>query len=186
MDDKSVIHNIGIDFHGRRFDAITHDVTLPNGHRTKWNIIHTQPAVAVLPVSTDGESVVILKNYRHAVNSWIYELPAGLIEKGEDPRECAERELLEETGYVAKHAKKIFEIFPSPGFTDEIVHIFMAEIDLRDTQQLKLDNSECLEALIMPKERLFKMVRRQQILDAKTVLALLWLEKENKWSNPLS
>ena len=98
-------------------------VALPNGRTTKLEILRHPGASAVVPLKDDGR-VVLIRQLRHAVGGFIYEIPAGKLDPQEDPRDCAARELEEEVGYCAGHLDLLTSIWTAPGFTDEVIHIF--------------------------------------------------------------
>ncbi|TAJ25726.1 MAG: NUDIX hydrolase, partial [Nitrospirae bacterium] len=100
-------------------------VTLPNGQSVELEIIRHPGAAAMVPMKNDG-TVVLIKQYRHAAGGFIYEIPAGKLHPGEDPRDCAARELEEEIGYRAAKLELLFSIFTAPGFADEVIHIYLA------------------------------------------------------------
>ena len=100
-------------------------VSLPNGATVELEIIRHPGAAAIVPLKADG-TVVLIKQYRHAAGAFIYEIPAGILHPGEDPRECAARELEEEVGYRAARFDLLTSIYTAPGFADEVIHIYQA------------------------------------------------------------
>jgi len=117
-----------------------------------------------------GGKVVLVRQYRYAYGETVWEIPAGKCERGEDPAVSAQRELKEETGLIAS-VKPLIDIYPSPGYTDEIIHIYEV-IDPEEGEQ-KLDEGEYLEVKRFPLEEAYAMIDRGEIRDAKTVVALL-------------
>ena len=97
-------------------------VTLPNGATAELEMIRHPGAAAVVPMKEDG-TVVLIRQFRHAAGGFIYEIPAGKLHPGEDPRDCAERELEEEIGYRPENLEFLTSIFTAPGFTDEVIHL---------------------------------------------------------------
>lgn len=154
---------------GRVFDFYAETITLPNGVSLDMEIIRHPGAAAIVPVMDDG-SVLLLKQYRHAVGGFIWEIPAGTLDPGEDPRQCAERELIEETGYAARHFKRLVEITPLPAYSDERIHIFLATGLTQAAQNLDPD-----ELLVVHQVELglaMEMIADGEIQDAKTIVGL--------------
>lgn len=144
------------------------------------DVVRHPGAVTVIAVREDGvgrtPTLVLVRNRRVAVARWLLEFCAGKLERGEDPALAAARELEEETGYTASHIEKVGEFFTSPGFADEIMHVFVAT-GLRPVPQ-RLEPGEVLEVVEMPEESLVSAIARGEILDGKTLGAyLLWSMK---------
>jgi ADP-ribose pyrophosphatase len=144
-------------------------VTLPNGVTIDLEIIRHPGAAAVVPLKENG-TVVLIKQFRHAAGGFIYEIPAGKLHPGEDPMQCAARELEEEIGYVAGRLERLTSIFTAPGFTDEVIHIYKATGMTAGRQQL--DRDEVLEVLELPLEEAIRMIEAGTIRDAKTIVGL--------------
>jgi ADP-ribose pyrophosphatase len=156
-------------YKGRIVNLNLETVTLPNGATVELEIIHHPGAAAVVPMK-DDRTVVLIRQYRHAVGGYIYEIPAGKLHLGEDPRECAQRELEEEIGYKAGVLDHITSAYTTPGFTDEVIHIYKATQLQRGTQNLGHD--EVLEIAEFPLEKTITMIRDGVIQDAKTIVGL--------------
>jgi ADP-ribose pyrophosphatase len=144
-------------------------VTLPNGATVELEIIHHPGAVAVVPMK-DDRTVVLIRQYRHAAGGYIYEIPAGTLHPGEDPRDCAARELEEEIGYRAGAFEPLLSFFTTPGFTDEIIHVYRAIGLTRGTQDLGSD--EVLEVVEMPLDAAMDRIADGTIRDGKTIVGL--------------
>ena len=155
---------------GRIFDITTENVTLPNGYTIDLEIIRHPGASAIVPVTEKAE-VLMLKQYRHAVGGFIWEIPAGTFDGSEDPLLCAKRELTEETGYQAMQWTFLNTIVPVPGYSDEQIHIFLAR-DLKPAQQ-ELDRDEVLEVHPIHIDRILTMISNGEIIDAKTISGIL-------------
>jgi ADP-ribose pyrophosphatase len=133
-------------------------------------------ASAVVPFLSDpaGEDpqVLLIRQYRYAADGYLYEIPAGRLNPGEDPHHCAERELKEETGCTAGHIDHLFTMYTTPGFTDEKIHVFMATGLVAG--ETKHEADEFLELQPMLLSRALQMVKAGEITDGKTALALLF------------
>ncbi len=136
---------------------------------TREIVVHPG-AVVVLPVLTDTD-IVMIRNYRYAIERELIELPAGTLEPGEDPAACAARELEEETGYRAGRIEPLGEFYTTPGITDELMRCFVAH-DLRKTSQ-RLDTGERIRPEVVPFEQAIDWIRRGTIVDGKTIAVLL-------------
>lgn len=142
-------------------------VLLPDGKSAKREIVRHSCGAAVLFVK-NGE-VLLVRQFRYAYNKEIYEIPAGMVNEGEEPFAAAARELEEETGYKAE-LSHLADIYPSPGYTDEIIHIYLAENFSLSSQ--RLDEGEFLNAEFMPIDIVLSKIESGEICDAKTVVAV--------------
>jgi ADP-ribose pyrophosphatase len=154
-------------------------VTLPNGVTIDLEIVRHPGAAAVVPLKENG-TVVLIKQFRHAAGGFIYEIPAGKLHPGEDPKNCAARELEEEIGYQAGKLDLVSSIFTAPGFTDEVIHIYKATGLTKGRQQL--DRDEVLEIVEVPLQEAIEMIRIGSIRDAKTMVGLqtVFIGRENQ------
>ncbi len=158
-------------YDGRLLKVDREELVLPNGNRASLETIKHPGAAAIVPF-VDAETIVLLRQYRHAAGGMIYEIPAGKLDvPGEPPRECAARELEEEAGFRAGRIEPLGSILTTPGFTDEVIWLF-AGYELVKTAQA-LEQDECIDVLEVPFRRAVEMVQRDEIRDAKTVAALL-------------
>jgi ADP-ribose pyrophosphatase len=153
-------------FRGKRLWIEKRTIRLPHGREREKVIIHPNNAVAILPVGKD--LCKILKQYRFAIDQYIYEAPAGTMEPGEDPIETARRELIEETGFAARTIVSKGFIYTTPGFTDEKIFLFEAR-DLSPSDEFGKDEDEIIEVVDIPVRELFDMIRDGTIVDAKTI-----------------
>src|SRR5262245_62323459 len=144
-------------------------VTLPNGVTIDLEVVRHPGAAAVVPLKDNG-TVVLIKQFRHAADGFIYEIPAGKLHQGEDPKNCAARELEEEIGYQAGKLELLSSIFTAPGFTDEVIHIYKATGLTKGRTQL--DRDEVLEIVEMPLSDAITMIQGGKIRDAKTIVGL--------------
>ena len=145
----------------------------------KLEVVVHPGAVVIMPL-LDSERVVLVEQYRHAVGERTLEFPAGTIEEGEEPRECALRELREETGYVAGALEFLGSFFASPGYSTEVLHAYLA-MGLEKGSAKPDEDEEIEEIVAFSVEELLRMIRDGEIKDAKTVTAFtLYLLKKSK------
>ncbi|MDJ0986773.1 MAG: NUDIX hydrolase [Desulfobacterales bacterium] len=162
---------------GRVFNLVKENYTLDNGVTSEMDFIQHPGAAAMVPMlnSTD---VILIKQYRHALREFIWEIPAGTLDPSESPLNCAQRELIEEIGYSAADWQPLGTITPLPGCSDERIHIFLAS-DLRQAEQ-DLDDDELLKVHPIKLEKAMQMILTGDISDGKTIsglyLAYNWLQ----------
>ncbi|HSA85334.1 MAG TPA: NUDIX hydrolase [Nitrospira sp.] len=144
-------------------------VRLPNGVTVDLETIRHPGAAAVVPIKDDG-TVVLIRQFRHAAGGFIYEIPAGKLSPGEEPLQCAARELEEEIGYRASSFELLSSIFTAPGFADEVIHVYKATGLTKGRQQL--DRDEVLEVVEMPLHRAIERIQDGTIRDGKTIIGL--------------
>jgi ADP-ribose pyrophosphatase len=139
-------------------------------------MIRHSGASAVVPFLSDpagdDPQVMMIRQYRYAAEGYVWEIPAGRLEPDEDPRDCAVRELQEETGCTAQHVERLTTIYTTPGFTDEVIHIFMATGLTHGETAHEAD--EFVEVQPLPLSRTLAMIQQGEIQDAKTVVGLLY------------
>lgn len=150
------------------------EILLPNGNKGVREVIRHPGAVCVIPVTEDGD-VIFVNQFRYAFNKVTLEVPAGKLEKGEDPLEAAMRELSEETGLSAKNVVYLGELYTTPALIDEVIHMYLAT-DLVEGKQ-HLDEDEFINTLRMPLSKAVQKVMNGEIKDAKTQTILLKAEK---------
>lgn len=157
-------------YRGKVVHLFVETVTLPNGHTTTLEVIHHPGAAAVVPFFPDG-TILMVRQYRHAAGGYLLEIPAGKLDPGEAPEACALRETEEEVGHRAGRLEKLGAILTTPGFTDEIIHLY-AGYDLLPTRSAT-EPDEDLTVLRLPFAEALGRVERGEIQDAKTMAALL-------------
>lgn len=162
---------------GRIVDLSIDTVRFPNGKTGELEMIRHSGASAVLPVLSDPEAedpqILLIRQYRYASGGYMLEVPAGRPDQpGEDWEVCARRELEEETGMVAGTMIKLTEIFTTPGFTDEKIHLYMATDLTRG--ETKLDEDEFLDTEVMQLSEALGMIRDGGIQDGKTICTILY------------
>ena len=173
-------------YRGPAFWVTTDQVQEPSGVRARRDIVHHIGSVVVLAVDDTGREpkVLLLRQYRHAAQQYLWELCAGRIDAGESPLPAAKRELLEETGYTAKYWKRIFTFYASPGFVAETMTIYLAR-GLR-AGKAQPEDDEVIEPRFFPLQAAVKMVMRNTIRDAKTIAGILWLSQKRNHRKPSS
>lgn len=157
-------------FEGRVVNLRVDTVELPNGRVSTREIVEHPGAVAIVPM-IDHEQVVLVRQFRQATGGTILEIPAGTLDKGEDPFDCARRELGEEIGYHPRKLTKMFHSYLAPGYSTEMLHTFLAE-DLERVGENR-DADEFIEVVTINLRDAVEMIRGGDIIDAKTVCGLL-------------
>lgn len=156
-------------YEGKILNLKVDTVELPDKKYSKREIVEHPGGVGIITI-TDDNSLVLVKQYRKAVEEFIWEIPAGKLEVNEEPRETAIRELREETGYEAKKLTYITEFYTSPGYCNEKIHLFLAE-DLIEVEHSP-DPGEFIEKKIISLDDLSKMLDRGEIMDSKTMIGI--------------
>lgn len=156
-------------YKGKILELSVETVRLPNGAMADVELIAHPGAAAVVPFK-DDRTVIMIRQYRHAVGGVIYEIPAGTLQPGEDPRDCARREVEEEIGYKVGTLEPLVSLLTTPGFTNEIIHIFCGKELTPGTQNLGAD--EVLEIIELPLARTMTLIKDGTINDAKTIIGL--------------
>jgi ADP-ribose pyrophosphatase len=151
-------------------------VRFPDGSIGELDMIRHPGASAIVPFMSDVEGddpqILLLRQYRYAAGDFLYEIPAGRLEVGEDPRDCAARELKEETGCTASRLDFLFTMFTTPGFTDERIHVFLAAGLQRGNTAHEPDEFMTLETMTL--SHALDLIQQGRINDAKTALAILY------------
>jgi ADP-ribose pyrophosphatase len=167
-------------YRGPAFRVTADHVLEPSGVRTRRDIVHHSGSVVILALDESGPEPVILleRQYRHAAQQVLWELPAGRIDEGENGLTAAKRELLEETGYTASHWKCILRFYASPGFLAETMDVYSARGLRRGKAQPEAD--EVIRIRTVPLSTAVGMVMKGAIRDAKTIAGVLWLNQSRK------
>jgi len=160
-------------FNGSIIKVEKHKVELSDGSESYREVVRHQGAVAVVPIF--GDKIILVKQFRFPVEQFLLEIPAGKLEKDEEPELCAIRELREETGYNAQKLTKLGELYTSPGFSDEKIHVFLAEV-VPDGEP-EPDPGEFVEKIELSFKGIVEDVLSGKILDGKTVAGILMAEK---------
>lgn len=154
----------------RVFTIASDRVRLPNGRETTMDVVRHVPSVILIPMP-DPEHVVLVRQYRYVIDRWIWELPAGNTEPGEDPDVAARRECAEETGQLPSRVERLGSFYPTPGYCDEQM-IFYKLTGLTPAPDARLDPDEVLEPRVMPVSDAGRLVADGEIVDMKTALGL--------------
>jgi ADP-ribose pyrophosphatase len=179
--EEKTLHSEEI-FSGKVISLHLQDVELPNGKQSRREIIKHPGAVAILAV-TEDKKVVMVEQYRKALERTIVEIPAGKLEKGEEPVLCARRELEEETGYECENLELLTSFYTSPGFADEIVHVYVATGLTKKENAAALDEDEFVNLEELTLEEAVQYVKEQRIYDAKTIFAVQYLQLQEALKN---
>jgi len=173
----TIINNRTTIHRGKVFELIRENVTLENGTTTDVEFIEHPGAAAIIPF-LDDTRIVLLRQYRHALKRYIWEIPAGTLDPQEEIISCAKRELTEETGYSAGQWHQLGEIIPLPGYSDERIHIFLAA-DLQSADR-HLDADEVIHVQEVDFFKALAMIGDGEIQDAKSIVGLFlassWLK----------
>jgi ADP-ribose pyrophosphatase len=160
---------VAIRFKGKLISLVTDTRRLPNGTRVRLEIIRHPGASLIVPF-LDKDRIVLLRQFRPVINAYLYELPAGTLDKKETPRACARREIVEETGYRARRVTRIGCVYPVPGYSTEKIIIYRAE-GLRK-QKSRTEADEVIEAFPASRRQVRRLFKKGKIIDAKTICAL--------------
>ena len=174
--EEKTIHSQPI-FKGKVISLKVDDVTLPNGETSKREIVNHPGAVAIIAITGEGKLVVV-EQYRKALERSIIEIPAGKLEPGELPEITAARELEEETGYGCNELTYLQSFATSPGFADESIHLFIARGLYKIENRAAMDEDEFVELMEITVEEGERMIAQQKIFDAKTAFAILWMKMQ--------
>lgn len=157
-------------FKGRVFDIAVCQARLCNDEVVRRDIMLHNGGVGILPIDCDG-NILLVQQYRYGASEFLWEIPAGKLEKGEDPFSCALRELEEETGFVGGDYISLGKLNPSPAIMSEIIYLYLARNLTKGARHL--DDDEFLEVEKVPFEQAYRMVLSGEITDAKTQIAIL-------------
>lgn len=160
-------------YEGKVIKVRVDTVELPDKKYSKREIVEHPGAVAILPITNDGH-VILVKQFRKPVESFLLEIPAGKIDSNESPEQCAIRELKEETGIIANKIEHLTEFYTSAGFSNEKMHLFIAKDLIFDKASPDVD--EFLEIIKVDYNILLEMIRNGEINDCKTIIAVLTYE----------
>lgn len=164
----ALLHRTPI-YRGRIIELGVDSVQLPNGVTRDIELVRHPGASAIVPILPD-QNVVLIRQFRHGADGYLLEVPAGTLEPGEAPERCAMRELQEETGYSCTRLEALGPIHISPGFTNELIHLFLAQ-DLTPGETAR-ELDECMETLVIPMSQALRKIVAGEIVDGKSIAAL--------------
>lgn len=159
-------------FKGRLINLVVRKVRLPNGYLARLETIKHPGAALIVPF-VSNDKIILLKQYRPVINSYIYEFPAGTLDRGEKPLQCARREIIEETGFSAKRFTYLGKIFPVPGYSTECITMYKAEGLVEKMHHAEAD--EVIECRVFTRQKMRKLFKSGKIVDAKTIAALAFV-----------
>ena len=162
-------------FQGKYLHLERLELLLPNQNIAKREIVRVRDAVGILPIDREN-AVYLVRQHRPAIESTIIEIPAGLIDEGEELEEAARRECEEETGYRPRKVKKLIAYAHAEGYSTGFITLFLGT-DLEHTGKINLDITEYLNQVILPFHDLYRMVEQNRIIDSKTILSTLYCKK---------
>lgn len=163
-------------FEGKLLRVRQDEAALPDGKRCTREVVEHPGAVCILCIY-EGKAVLV-RQFRYAVGEELFELPAGKLERGEDPKDAALRELEEETGLRAASVKLLFSMYPTPGYSDEVIHVFEA-LDAVAAESHP-DVGEFVDTVLVPVEEAYAMIEEGSIKDGKTIAALFYQKARTK------
>ena len=177
MEKAVVPHSIRKVFEGRIFTVTVESITTPKGSALDVEIVRHPGSVVLLPITKDGD-IILVRQYRHAIGRWAWELPAGTLKPHEDPKRAAARECQEEIGLIPGQLDRLGAFFPTPGYCDEEMNVYKATA-LREPgpndEEAQQDEDEDIEKRTFGVEQLRAMIRSGEIIDLKTVAGLAFL-----------
>jgi len=163
-------------FQGAIFKIFVDKVRMPNGNIVEREVLSHFGAVGIVPMTKNNE-VVLVEQYRHAAGQRLWEIPAGKLDKDEDPLDCAVRELKEETGFAADEMIKLVDFYNAPGYSSERFHLFLAKGLRAGEAQPDGDEEHDLAMMTLPLSKALAMIYSGEIYDAKSIIGLLLAER---------
>lgn len=161
-------------FDGKVFDVFRDRVRMPNQREVTVDVVRHARSVVLLPVPEPGH-VILIRQYRYAINRWLWELPAGSVDEGEEPDAAAKRECHEEIGQVPETIVRLGSLFPTPGYCDEEMIFFRLSSLTEPSEVAELDEDEDIEPRTFTLADAREMIRRGEIVDMKTIAGLTYL-----------
>lgn len=158
-------------YEGTVFSVDRDRVTLPHGKTVTLDVVRHSASVVILPVPEAGH-LILIRQYRHAVNQWLWEAPAGSVDPGETPEAAARRECHEEIGQVPETVVRLGAMFPTPGYCDEQMIFFRGSSLAEGTEPAAVDDDESIEARTFTLREVRDMIRRGEIVDMKTIVGV--------------
>lgn len=162
---------------GKVFDLVVDDIEYSSGNRSVREVAEHPGGAVAVPLFDDG-TLLMIRQYRYPIKSVIYELPAGKLGPGEDPVQCAKRELEEETGFAAGTMTKLTSIYTTPGFCTELLHLYLATDLSKVPGGQRLEEGEDLSLERIDLREAVRMIQDGRIVDGKTICGILMTEKK--------
>lgn len=163
-------------YNGKVLDLKLDTVELPNGKEANREVV-VHPGAVTIAALTQNNEILLIRQFRYPAGEILWELPAGKLERGEDPLACAKRELSEETGYAASEWMSLSTFFTTPGFSDEIMYLYLAKGLYNE--RLEADDDEFIELHQIPYNEAVNLINRGEIKDAKTIIGILLAGQKN-------
>lgn len=158
-------------FQGALLELLVEQIRLPDGSTSRREIVRHPGAVGI--VAVEGERFLLVRQNRHAVGQDLLEIPAGKLDPGESPEECAVRELIEETGYRPGTLRHLTTFLPTPGYSNEQIHIYLTTDAQHHTEALESDEGEPISTEWLPLSEAEEAVRDGRIVDSKTIIGIM-------------
>ena len=158
-------------FRGRVFHVEQDRVRLPNGREATLDLVRHRGSVVLIPQPSPGK-IILIRQYRYAINRWIWELPAGTLDPGERPAAAARRECAEEIGLAPARVTKLAELYPTPGFCDEVMLFYKCTGLAAPKRPPAHDPDEQIEPRVFTLAEARRLIARRQVIDMKTVVGL--------------
>jgi ADP-ribose pyrophosphatase len=156
-------------YRGKLFSFVAEDITLPNGKRTEMALVRHPGSTGIVPLFDDG-TIAMVSQYRHPIGDYLLEIPAGTMEHGESPLNCARRELEEEVGLVAREFTEMAQVYILPAYSDEKIHVYLARGLTASSQNL--DQDEIITVVRHPLNEVLHMIAHGLVTDALTILSI--------------
>jgi len=168
---------------GRIFDLIVDEIEYPSGNKSIREVASHPGGSVVVPLLSNND-IIFVRQFRYPMQEYLYELPAGKLNPGEDPAVCARRELEEETGFTAGQLRPLTSIFTTPGFCNERLHLYLATELKKSPDGQRLEEGEAsLTVEVIPFQRVLRMIEEQQIIDGKSICGVLLAERVLRTQN---
>jgi ADP-ribose pyrophosphatase len=177
MDKPILPHEIRKIYEGRVFSVSLETITLPSGRQMQAEVVRHPPSVVIVPINADGD-VILVRQYRHAIGRWVWELPAGSLDPGEEAEQAAIRECHEEINLLPGTVERLGAFFPTPGYCDEEM-IFFKATGLRaprSDERAHADDDEDIEPKAFARDDLRRMIAIGEIVDLKTIAGAALIE----------
>ena len=178
MEQPIVPREIATVYEGRIFKVQVETITLPKGGELKAEIVRHPGSVVIIPV-TDAGDIILVRQYRHAIGRWAWELPAGSLKPAEDPQGAATRECHEEIGLIPGRVEKLGSFYPTPGYCDEEMNFYRAtqlRLPTAEDEAAEQDEDEDIESRAFPPAAIKAMIAAGEVIDLKTVAGLALLQ----------